>query len=195
VFGFGASTARTTASATVCGRDVLILLWAAATGWRLYSATRSGSVAASAALAAVSALAKMPVSTPPGTTITTRMPHGASSTRVASDSDSSAALLADIDQPAFGCPQQWQERLRDLGRAEDVDSELPLQLVGGHQLQRALDDHPGVVDHGSEAVAALPGGYLRGGGPHAFGAGDVEGDRLDLRHHVQVQTVVVHARV
>ena len=60
----------------------------------------------------------------------------------------------------MGAAQGWKHRPGDGDVAEDVDVELPTQILLAEELQRSADADPGVVDQGIEAGGAEPGGLL-----------------------------------
>jgi len=89
-------------------------------------------------------------------------------------------LSASDDHDPAGRPaQQRQHRLGDRQLAGHVDVELPPEGVQRHQLDRAGQAVPGVVDQAVQASGGVPADH-RGRLGDLVGLGDVEQHRGDL---------------
>jgi hypothetical protein len=130
-----------------------------------------------------------------GSTSTTRMAHGASSWRSESARGGEGGLgrveragerrvepdadRADDHYPAGRPAQQRQHRLGDRELAGHVDVQLPPERIQRHQLGRAGQAVPGVVDQAVQPGGGVPADH-RGRLGDLARLGDVEQHRGDL---------------
>jgi hypothetical protein len=166
------------------------LIRAAAIARPYSSSTPDGKLCWSRSAAAID-VSQIGVATAPGSTSTTWMPQGDSSSRrvpqrelgdmVRASHGGHDAITdrAEVDDPASAATQQRQQRLGDCMLADHVDLQLAAQLGWGQELQRRGHGDPSIVDQsGQAAIADLTANQLGSSG-HRVLVGDVQQRRQD----------------